>query len=226
VSSAREFAVLAQNLQTRKWNNLVCELLGKVTGEQRPATPESWWQWWYDRNEVYYKGEKPIETRYDRKEPPRPRRRHDCLGAGTTLWTDSGPLAVEKVRVGDLVLAQHPRTGQLAYQPVLRTTIRPPEKLLDIKLENETIAASGGHPFWVAGQGWVKARDLKPGSLLHGVSGPVRVEQVTERQTPQPSYNLIVADFHSCFAGSSNVFSHDNTVCRPTAEAVPGLVEQ
>ncbi|MEZ6104079.1 MAG: hypothetical protein R3E01_34495 [Pirellulaceae bacterium] len=42
----------------------------------------------------------------------------DCLAAGTTVWTDRGPLAIEKVESGDLVLSQHPETGELAYKPV------------------------------------------------------------------------------------------------------------
>ena len=108
---------------------------------------------------------------------------------------------------------------------MLRTTVRPPEMLLEMRLEQETLTASGGHPFWVAGRGWVKARDLQPGLWLHGVSGPQHVAEVTERQTAEPSYNLIVADLHSYFVGSSKVFSHDNTVRQPTAESVPGLVE-
>jgi len=52
-------------------------------------------------------------------------RRHECFVAGTPVWTVSGPVAIEKIRVGDLVLSQALDTGELAFQPVLQTTQRP-----------------------------------------------------------------------------------------------------
>ena len=48
-----------------------------------------------------------------------------CLAAGTPVWTDQGLLAIEKISVGDRVLAQDIETGELGYKPVLRTTTRP-----------------------------------------------------------------------------------------------------
>ena len=40
-----------------------------------------------------------------------------------------------------------------------------------------------------------------------------------------PTYNLIVADFHTYFVGSSLVLCHDNTHSQPTNVMVPGLRE-
>ena len=121
--------------------------------------------------------------------------RMDCLAAGTLVWTDAGPAPIEQIRVGDLVLAQDPESGELAYQPVLRTPIRPQGPLVRVCLVNrEVLETSGGHLFWVAGAGWTKARELRSGCELHGVTGAVRVS-LAETSSEAETYNLIVADF-------------------------------
>ena len=77
-----------------------------------PAIPETWWQWWNDTNEVYVEGEKPITTAYYREEitvvsPPlvplhsspsgsgNDDNHKDCLVAGTPVWTERGPVAID-----------------------------------------------------------------------------------------------------------------------------------
>jgi hypothetical protein len=149
-----------------------------------------------------------------------------CLAAGTPVWTIIGPKAVEKIRVGDLVLSQDPESGELAYKPVIGTTVRPPVELLALKLERETIHTTGGHPFWVAGDAWRKARELEEGTVLHSVGGPVTVIALEPEEKARPAYNLIVADSHSYFVGESKILSHDNTVREPTDRAVPGFAKK
>jgi len=161
--------------------------------------------------------------------PPRPisrspglRMMYECLVADTPVWTETGPVAIEAIRIGDRVLSQDPNTGCLAYKPVLRTTSRAPEHLVTITAGGETIRSSGGHPFWVAGQGWTKARELKPGSYLHGAHGTTPVEAVAQ-EGHEPTYNLIVGDFHTYFVGKDLVLSHDNTIRAAMRGGVPGL---
>lgn len=150
----------------------------------------------------------------------------DCLAAGTPVWTARGPVAIDQIRLGDLVLAQHADSGELAYKPVLRTTIRPSGKLIKVETSGgESFQTSGGHLFWVAGEGWTKSRNLKSGQVLHTASGPVHVSTVEDGSEAQ-TYNLVVADFSSYFVGQAMVLSHDNTVRLPTRSLVPGLRAQ
>jgi hypothetical protein len=129
---------------------------------------------------------------------------------------------IEQINVGDRVLSQDAETGELAYKPVLRTTVREPVKLLKIEFGGESIKCSGGHPFWVCGDGWVKARDLAPGKPFHGVTGTVEIGSLGSAPAEQ-IYNLIVADFHSYFVGKARILSHDITIRKPTNVVVPGL---
>lgn len=146
------------------------------------------------------------------------------LAAGTPVWTESGLKAVERILSGDLVLSQNVETGELTYKPVLRTTIRPKGELIRILAGDQAILCSGGHPFWVAGKGWGKAREMMSGCYLHCVSGTTLVRSVKEADS-QTTYNLVIADFHTYFVGSARILTHDNTVRAPTNAVVPGLPE-
>jgi hypothetical protein len=237
--------VARENHRAQLVNQRIAAALNLATDQNLPASPQVWWKWWNDENEVYVEGPKAVHSirpgeqlaRLDIQEQIEARirareivemsqnpqtRRHDCLAAGTPVWTATGAVAIEKIMIGDMVLAQDVETGQLAYKVVLQTTIRPPSPLIKVQVGDETIETSAGHPYWVAGEGWVKARDLRSGMELHTATGPVRVGLV-EAGSLALSYNLIVDDVSTYFAGKQRILTHDNTVRRPTDAIVPGL---
>lgn len=221
-------AMAEQNAATSELNERIGSVLATATGHREAREPEDWWRWWNQHNEVYAAGEKPVVETFRSRDvivtgsSGSELQTSDCLAAGTLVWTDLGPVAIESVQVGDRVLSQDPESGELDYKPVLRTTIRPPGLLVKLEANGETIQVSGGHPLWIAGQGWVKARDLRPGDPLHSVTGSARIASA-EPGSHQPTYNLVVADFHTYFAGETRILSHDNTVRGPTTTVVPGL---
>ncbi|HUT95713.1 MAG TPA: polymorphic toxin-type HINT domain-containing protein [Thermoguttaceae bacterium] len=221
-----ETVVAGQNDTIAQINRRVCDVLAKATGEDVLPSPENWWEWWNDYNESYLP-EKPVREVYNRQElpTPTPPARKECLIAGTPVWTASGLVPIEEIRVGDRVLSQNPHTGELAYKPVLRTTLRPPVRLVKVVFDGEALQSSGGHPFWVAGQGWVKARDLKPAARLHAVSGTSEVWSVHPTGFEE-THNLVVADFHTYFVAKTKILSHDNTIREPTDAVVPGLASR
>ena len=145
--------------------------------------------------------------------------------AGTKILTDRGLMQVQQIRTGDLVLSKNETTGELAFKPVLQTTIRPSSGLISVDVGNgEKIRCSGGHPFWVSGQGWTKARDLEPGMSLHTSEGFVSIKAVAG-DVKEQTYNLVVADFHTYFVGANAILSHDNTLREAITTSVPGLAE-
>ena len=146
----------------------------------------------------------------------------ECLVAGTPVWTASGPTAVEKVQRGDLVLSQDAETGELSFKPVLRTTKRPIGEIVKFVAGTETFECSGGHVFWVSGDGWTKAGDLEPGMLLHTATGLVPIVSL-DRGVDAETFNLVVADFSTYFVGQQKILSHDFTMRQPTSAVVPGF---
>jgi hypothetical protein len=237
-AQARETAIARQNAQTAAVNNAICQLLTATTGENLPQSPEDWSEWWADTDEVYVPGYKPLETTYIPTEQstqqtmPVPLQavvtpagpiHYSCLAAGTPIWTDAGPVAVEKIKVGDRVLAQHFETGELAYKPVLHTTVRLKAELVKLELvAADAVTCSVGHPFWISGKGWVKARDIQPQMNFHGAAGTTPLRR-SEPAGVGPVYNVIVADFHSYFVGDALIYSHDITARKPSDLSVPGL---
>jgi hypothetical protein len=131
---------------------------------------------------------------------------------------------IEQVQTGDRVLSQDVDTGELAFKPVLQTTKSNPVPLARIVTNHGELTCTSGHPFWVNTEGWRLARDLAAGARFHGVDGAVEILSVTDTDRAEPAYNLIVADFHTYFAGDGKVLSHDNTPRAPTNALVPGLM--
>jgi hypothetical protein len=252
-ATQREQAVKQFNLTADNLNFRLCHILSEANQQSfsnddltlannyatasnsnnQPYTPSDWYQWWNDYNEVYTPGI-PTRTIY----APNPGTtlvsvpyaliRQSCLVGDTLVWTEMGPVPIKDMAEGDRVFACDVETGCLALKPVLKRTIRPKEKtgeLVTIATDGKKIVASGGHVFWVAGKGWIKARDLKAGMYLHTLKGTVCIDSVGKCEAQQ-TYNLIVADFHSFFAGEEQALTHDNTIRQPTNMIVPGLPKQ
>jgi hypothetical protein len=221
----------AYNAEVDRNNGRIMQLLETTLDDDSPrvkrerTTPDGWWNWWNQRMESYPSDSKAVVSRYGYEYTvvTPPSARHECLAAGTPIWTEAGSVAVEKVKVGDLVLTKNPRSGELKFAAVLATTKRPPELLRRIKINDETIRATGGHPFWVTGKGWVKARSLEPGSMLHTAHGSTEIESIEDERTPTETFNLVVDECHSYFVGKTLLLSHDNSVCQAVATKVPGL---
>ncbi|MGE0378218.1 MAG: polymorphic toxin-type HINT domain-containing protein, partial [Planctomycetaceae bacterium] len=238
---------LQWNERIRQINERAESSLHIVTENHEPAGPANWWDWWISFNEVHATGVKPTlrvqpdpERVYvqnpDKQLTDRQPRavwegslaaggQGSCLVAGTPVWTERGLTPVEQVQVGDRVLAQELTSGELAYKPVLATTVRPPVGTFNIAADGITVRATGGHPFWVNGEGWRFARDLKPGMCFHGADGSREIKSVEPAEESE-AFNLVVADFHTYFIGDGQILSHDNTPRSPTNALVPGLLRE
>jgi hypothetical protein len=134
----------------------------------------------------------------------------------------AGPRAIEEIVVGDMVLAQHPTTGELAYRPVLQTTLGVPMPVLQIKLAAETITATLGHRFWVNGRGWQMAKELKPATSLHALEQSTDVTAIKKAEDVA-CHNLVVDEFHTFFVGHSRLLVHDKSCPAPTTALAPGF---
>jgi hypothetical protein len=223
-------AVLAtENMTTAALNTRLCTVLANATGDKQPSSPEDWYTWWNDYNEITNQGDKPTKVTYQSAYEPvvtvaqaPPLRAYSCLVAGTPVLTELGPVAVEQIRVGDRVLACDPDTGQIMLKPVLKTIVNPGKPTFYLHTADDKLQVTGGHVFWVAGQGWIKARLLRPDMRFHTLTGTVDLVRI-ESGEKQDTYNLVVADFHTYFVGKDKILTHDNTIRKPTNCVVPGL---
>jgi hypothetical protein len=140
---------------------------------------------------------------------------HSCFAGGTSVRTLNGQRPIEDLREGDQLLTQDTTTGVLSFQPVITVYHNPPNATYRIDLGKEAIVATGIHRFWKAGQGWVMARDIKPGDRLRAVSGIMVVKSVASDKV-QPVYNLQITGGDNFFVGEQGVLAHDNSLVNPT----------
>lgn len=220
-------------------NSLITQTLNSATGQNLENDPRTWWNWWNELNGIQMSGKQvaynyQIDTATYVDSTPtstgatsgsgvsQAPTAGECLAAGTVVLTDRGLIGIESIKVGDQVLAQEIETGALEFRPVLRCTVRDPSELFEIRVGQEWIRCSGGHPFWVAGSGWILAKELQAGMMLHAQSGDLPILEI-RRGDVESTYNLVVDGFATYFAGENQVLVHDFTNRRPSRELVPGL---
>jgi hypothetical protein len=236
----RQKFVQTVNARTEELNSRITDVLASISGQASSSDPSTWWNWWAAYADVAQSGGKKVnvveeeDTKGDRaasfqegvprEELPAftPRGRASCFAAGTLVTTETGRRPVETIRIGDRVLAKHSESGELAFKPVLHTTVGRAKELLRLRIGDDTITATGGHRFWVSGEGRVKARDLKPQMLIHTVTGNAPVWSV-EKGPTEPTYNLVVDEFHTYFVGDAGLLVQNLPLPRPTDCVVPGL---
>jgi hypothetical protein len=135
---------------------------------------------------------------------------HSCFASGTQIRTIGGLRPIQDINLGNVVLSQNDETGELSFQPVVRVYHNPPNRTLRIKFKDAEVVCTGIHRLWVAGRGWVMARELKAGDALRTSTGVSAVVSVSD-DAEQPVFNLRVAESHSFFVGKSGVLAHDNS---------------
>ena len=153
------------------------------------------------------------------------RRGGACFVAGTKVHSEAGLQRIEELRPGDRVLSQNLASGELAYKLVLYVSRTNFSDLRRIKIGNEEIVATPGHPVWVNGFGWKMAKELQVGEPVHTLQGAQKVTENAGPLKPDTVYNLIVADFNNYFVGEAGTLVHDLPYRQPTLATVPGLVQ-
>ncbi|MFE1206728.1 polymorphic toxin-type HINT domain-containing protein [Streptomyces sp. NPDC058762] len=143
-----------------------------------------------------------------------------CFLAGTeVLMAEGKTKAIEKVEVGDEVVATDPETGETRLRKVTRLIVTEDDKHfneLTIETPNgpKKLTATHEHPFWVPEIGaWVEARNLAAGTTLRTPDGTtVRVISNRAYTKHARTYNLTVEDLHTYYvlAGATPVLVHNS----------------
>lgn len=136
---------------------------------------------------------------------------------GTLVQTENGSKRIEEIRVGDIVLSGNPsdRTETATTKRVVTETFqRSTDLVYDIRIGTETITTTAEHPFWVVGQGWTVASQLRRGSALLTKDGlVVQIDSLKRRQGQFKVFNFEVADKHTYYVGNLGVLVHN--ACAP-----------
>ena len=159
-----------------------------------------------------------------------------CFPVGTLVATEHGQRAIETVREGERVWAMDLKDGQWKLRHVLQTFERVNDQdLLSIKIGDETIQVTPGHPFWVvrgedlesrpwpehagvrlanaALQGrWVDAGELRIGDVLYLKNGELpEIKEILVLEGGQQVYNFHVEELASYAVGEGWVLVHNSS---------------
>ena len=134
------------------------------------------------------------------------------------LMADGTRKQIKDVKLGDLVQAADPETGQRGARKVIDLIQHTGQHaMVAIHLtDGTTIDATDHHPFWVTNRStktrgtWVNAIDLDAGDRLQGGDGSTEtIRSVDVSVQALSAYNLTVADLHTYYAGERSVLVHN-----------------
>ena len=164
-----------------------------------------------------------------------------CFAAGTLVATRAGLKPIEDIEVGDEVLAYDEETGEQAYKPVVQLFRNETKEWYHVRINDEEIICTGGHPFYILNaevsrksvlyEGiktdkkgkWITTKELKVSDqvlLSDGSCAIIEEIQVEKLFEPETTYNFEVADFHTYYVSESNVLVHNACVARERRKAV------
>ena len=89
-----------------------------------------------------------------------------CFVEGTEVSAASGHIAIETVKVGNMVWATDPETGETGLKEAVRTFVNETSELVHIKVNGEEIICTNEHPFYSPVKGWTAAIQLRVGDKL------------------------------------------------------------
>ncbi|MER8211078.1 toxin C-terminal domain-containing protein, partial [Acinetobacter baumannii] len=148
-----------------------------------------------------------------------------CFDDDTPVLTKDGYKRIVEIKEGDLVLARHEETGEIAYKPVKRVFVVPNRRIYLLKTidslgKENIIEVSDDHPFWVVDKKWVDSIDLKEGDQLLDANNQVHtVVSITKTERVETTYNLEVEGYHTYFAGDANIWVHNANCIFETTQA-------
>ncbi len=86
----------------------------------------------------------------------------ECFIAGTPVLAEHGLVAIEEIRVGDLVWSKGVQDAPPTLRRVVEIFETPDQKVYEVDVATESgilesLGTTQEHPFWVDGLGWVPA---------------------------------------------------------------------
>jgi hypothetical protein len=147
-----------------------------------------------------------------------------CFIAGTLVMTPIGAVAIEDIKIGDVVLAYDETTARLVPQPVT-ALIRPEPKatyvlsFINQDKETETFRATADHPWFTSQHNWVVTSDLKAGDRLEtATAADVILTKIALSGKVEATYNLEVNGQHTFLVGKNHIVVHNANCAKAMRE--------
>ena len=131
------------------------------------------------------------------------------FAAGTLIWTEDGLAPIERVGIGERLLARDDRLWHDAPQRVAMTFERVAPNYHELRTELETYRVTDEHPLWVQGKGWTEVSQITEQDVLVLRHGDARVLANTRVDEPVEVYNFTVENTPNYFVGEHGLWAHN-----------------
>ncbi|MGY0374237.1 polymorphic toxin-type HINT domain-containing protein [Clostridium sp. JNZ J1-5] len=135
-----------------------------------------------------------------------------CFTEDTPILTKDGYKPIKEIEIGDEVYSENPETGEKGLKKVNKVFVNETDKLIHLYVDGEEIKTTSDHPFWVVGEGWVGAEDLRVGDKVLLYSGNIaEISKISIEQLDHiiKVYNFEVEDWHTYFVSNNNILVHN-----------------
>jgi hypothetical protein len=143
------------------------------------------------------------KTKPTKQESPPPPCHPGCFPAGTAIATPDGPLPIETIRPGDLVILVG-ADGTSTSGPV-NSVFQTCNRLVEIQTASGNLLTTETQPLCLHGGGFRHASELAEGDLIwrweDGKRLPARVLAVVPTGRDAPVFNLVVGESAVFIAG-------------------------
>ncbi|WP_407936767.1 polymorphic toxin-type HINT domain-containing protein, partial [Leptospira santarosai] len=139
-----------------------------------------------------------------------------CFVSGTLVLTGTGLKPIEKVKIGDEVLAFNPETKDQSLKRVVRLFKNENAELLKIKFgDGEEVVTTPGHRFFTETRGFVLAGDLTKEDLFLDKSGEkISIHSIVKETHEEkiPVFNFEIEEYHTYYVGETCILVHNDSV--------------
>lgn len=149
-----------------------------------------------------------------------------CLTRETPFETKRGFLRMDELAEGDWVRAgdENDPNAPATWKRIVEIYRFEPKRIWHLHVEGRVIRTTDEHPFYVLGQGWTAAKDLRPGDLLRSENGRlIAVEEIVDSGVEEEVYNFAVEEYHTYFVAGADwgfsVWAHNDCGSSPKKEA-------
>jgi hypothetical protein len=135
-----------------------------------------------------------------------------CSFAAETsvAMADGSSKPISKLRVGDMVEAYDPSTGETGPHRVSAVMVNRDPATEHLGLDTGAVETTPNHPFYTTDRGWIEAGQLRAGEHVRTATGSAAtVLSFTVDAHPATMWDITVAGAHSFFVGSGEVLVHN-----------------
>ncbi|NBW66737.1 hypothetical protein EBR44_13370, partial [bacterium] len=132
-----------------------------------------------------------------------------CFTADTRVWTANGLIRISEIVVGDSVEVYDPDTATVVNAPVCETLVHHDHPVWTLRIHGDVVSTTAEHPFLTT-DGWKRADELVPGSVVITAVGREIVEESCASGTTATVYNLHVDHpAHTYLVGTARWVVHN-----------------